>query len=163
MKSLLCPQRGLQSSCLGGMEAAVGRALQPLCRASPGAHPWGGGPGDSGTSSLFFWLFSQLIVWHLLPRDVEHGCQDCTLLWREGKGLEGAQQPRSHLTPVVRPHQQWGTGCCPRDTLEIEGPRLFLILLLSSCMWEVFNLERPALLYHIPVGLCWFITSEILV
>lgn len=65
---------------------------------------------------------------------------------------------------------------CPTDcgfcmwtslSLEPEGPRPFLILLVSNCrvcIWEVFNFERPVLLYHISCsGLCWFMTSEILV
>lgn len=58
-----------------------------------GWRPW----GQWDLFPFLVWLFSQLILWHLLPRDVDHGCQDCTLFWREGKGLEGAQQPRSHL------------------------------------------------------------------
>lgn len=62
---------------------------------------WVGGQWDF--FPFLAWLFSQLILWHLMPRDVDHSCQDCTLSWREGKeaGWCSAVQsflhhPRSH-------------------------------------------------------------------
>lgn len=137
--------------------------------------------GDSGTSCLSlpgFFISSSCGI-------------SCQRMWTmaapylggRARMLQGAQQHGHHfitqgaiwrsLRPMVRSHQLWGMGCCMcrylpwRDALEMEGPRPFLTLFFSNCrvcIWEVFDLDRPALPYHIsPVSLCWFMTSEILV
>lgn len=122
-------------------------------RSSPGpvwSHPRRSVHGTVGLlpfSCLAF--FPQLILWHLMPRDVEHSCQDCTLPWREGKEAGGCsaarpshRHPRSHLEPSETHSKEPPTmgirgamcaGTSLGGTLEMEGSRHFLTLLFSNC------------------------------
>lgn len=75
---------------------------RPCAEAPQEVHARGGGSrGQWDFLPLLAWLFHQLIWWHLMPKDVDHGC---TLSWREGKDAArcsaawpSLHHPRSHL------------------------------------------------------------------